>query len=83
MTAQSQTEDYSGNAYRACLAGRADARQQQSVASQIILLHGIKGELLAALRAILHTYDDGGVPLTRAFRMANAAIAKATGEAGQ
>lgn len=37
-----------------------------------------KLDLLEALRAILHTYDDGGVPLSVAFKMANSAISKAT-----
>jgi len=34
-------------------------------------------DLLTALKAILHTYDDGGTPLSVAFDMANKAIAKA------
>lgn len=45
--------EYSGAAYRACLHGRASPRQQQSAASQIILLNGIKGELLNTLRVTL------------------------------
>lgn len=52
INAEAKT-DYSGEAYRACLAGNADRRQQASAASQIILLHGIKGELVAALEALM------------------------------
>lgn len=39
--------------------------------------------LREALNAILHTYDDGGVPLGKAFEMANEALARtpATGDA--
>lgn len=44
------TTDYASEAYRACLHGTADAQQQQSAASQIALLHGIKGELFDALQ---------------------------------
>jgi hypothetical protein len=31
-------------------------------------------ELEEALKAIMHTYDDGGVPLTEAFQMANRSL---------
>lgn len=41
--------DYANDAYRACLEGRADRNQQQSVASQVILLNAFKGRALDAL----------------------------------
>jgi hypothetical protein len=43
-------QDYAGDAYRACLAGNADANQQRSAAAQIALLHGEKGDLSQALK---------------------------------
>lgn len=43
--------DYSGDAYRACMAGNADKSQQQSAAAQIALLHGEIGEARRALTA--------------------------------
>ena len=82
MTAQAHTADYSGDAYRACLAGAADENQQQSAASQIILLHAIKGELVALLR-------EAGEEIQPFNRMADlydrieTLLAKASGEAGQ
>ena len=72
--------DYSGDAYRACLYGKADRNQQQSAASQIALLHGIKGELMTALRDLLDAharnalYAGGGH-----WDAARSVIAKAEG----
>ena len=55
---------YSDEAYEACLYGRADVRQQRSAASQIILLHALKGELLTMLKDLEWSAEcdteDGG-----------------------
>ena len=67
---------YGAEAYLACLQGRADAQQQQSAAAQIILLNGIKGELLRALQA-LHAHPRGGA-LQREIDDAGRVILKAT-----
>lgn len=81
------TTDYAGDSYRACMQGNADAQQQQSAASQIALLHGIKGELLDALQgahAVLVLLENevkglgcGGERVALKVRLA---IAKATKE---
>ena len=54
-----------------------NSRHEKAVANARLI--AAAPDLLTALQAILHTYDDGGVPLASAFEMANAAIAKAVG----
>lgn len=51
--------NYSDEAYRACLNGNADKNQQYSCASQIILLHAIKGELLDTLKVCVGHMTGG------------------------
>lgn len=41
--------DYGKKAYQACLYGNADSNQQQSAASQVILLHAQIGRMTCAL----------------------------------
>lgn len=68
---------YATAAYVACLQGVATPNQQRSVASQIILLHGLKGEMreaLVALHAVARTDDKNYAAVTNAA----AVIAKAT-----
>lgn len=81
------TTDYAGEAYRACLHGNADAQQQQSAASQIALLHGLKGELFDALQgahAVLVLLDPEVLRLgcggERVAMKVRAALLKATKE---
>ena len=50
--------DYAREAFNACQQGRADVNQQQSVASAVILLHGIKGELLRAAEKHLAALEE-------------------------
>lgn len=75
--------NYASEAYKACLYGRADSNQQQSAASQIALLHGVKGELLAACQMVARVrgveFDYDLDALDKAVDAARAAIAKATG----
>jgi hypothetical protein len=79
------TTDYAGDAYRACLHGDADPQQQRSAASQIALLHGVKGELLEALADVLRLlpestrrgYRNIGGEVARVLGKADAAIDKA------
>lgn len=80
--------EFANEAYQACLHGTADRVQQQSAASQIILLHARKGEMLEALEAIADHYDmdDSGPGAWKKLALemaetARAAIARATGAA--
>lgn len=76
--------DYARAAFNACQQGRADENQQRSVAAAVILLHGIKGELVKALGAAqsaLVSFQYGNASTEFAGDMAAncaAVIAKAT-----
>lgn len=75
---------YANEAYRACLYASADANQQRSAAAQIALLHGLKGELVAALQAYV-AYDEyingpDGDSSTDRLQAARAALTKAAPE---
>lgn len=58
-------ENFAAEAYKACLYGKADRRQQMSVASSLILANAAKGRLLdrivlleAALKEAIELLDD-------------------------
>lgn len=69
--------EYAAEAYRACLYGRADARQQQSVAAALILANGSKGELLDALQRLARPAPGVKMLPPWAVGIARAAIARA------
>lgn len=73
-----QHVDHSGKMYDVCRVDWHSFYKPDHRAEANARLIAAAPDLLEALQAILHTYDDGGVPLNKAFRMANAAIARAT-----
>lgn len=75
--------DYAAEAYKACLYGRADAQQQRSVASALIVANADRGRLLAALEEFSREYDgfqDGNGDPCPTLARARAAIATVRGQ---
>jgi hypothetical protein len=85
---------FAAEAFKACLYGRADQRQQRSVASALILANGVKGELYEALQVMKHAaiylsacmatkspavHERAEAMFRDALTAANAALAKASG----
>jgi phosphohistidine swiveling domain-containing protein len=69
-----------GDAYRACLYGNATQAEQRATAMEVALLHGLKGELLDALKkcaAVCAGETLTKSAITSALEAARYAIAKA------
>lgn len=90
MSGQAHTPGprYAAEAYKACLYGNGEPNQQRSVAGQLALANGVKGELVSVLTevkellrfALLTTTPDIAQECMVFVRRADAVIAKAQAE---